>query len=346
MATALLIAITSTAVFAGGATFTPMDGIPVDISGDGTVIVGYGGPYANWRWTEETGYVDIGGVEVRAVSNDGMTIVGQVVGPSGKTEAAYWLGGTDWEIVPPITPGEPGCGSSITTAYDVADDGTMVGLSWLGGCADAHGFRHTGGVTEDLGSIVAGRASRANAISADGAVIAGWSDTAFGARPAATWDGTWSWLVDPDVQFVGEVQGLSSDGSILVGGNFDAVDHSEGWYWTAESGVVPIGTVRALVGGISDGQTIAGDVSDDGEVIIGTTTVFNLGLRIPFIWTPKRGIQQLQDYMVKNGAKKDLDGWTLFATFKVSDDGNTIIGTAIRPGGFFGEGFRGTLGRK
>lgn len=271
-AVALLVAAATPAVFAGGATFTPMEGIPVDMSGDGRVIVGYGGPYDNWRWTAETGYADIGGVEVRAISNDGMTIVGQVMGPSGKQEAAYWVGGTDWEIIPPITPGEPGCGSTITTAYDVADGGTMVGLSWLGGCADAHGFRHAGGTTMDLGSIVVDRASRANAISADGAVIAGWSDTAFGSRPAATWDGSWSWLVDPDVQFVGEAQGLSSDGSIIVGGNWSGTYYSEGWYWTAETGVVPIGTVRALSGGISDGQAIAGDVSDDGKVIIGTAT--------------------------------------------------------------------------
>ncbi|UCF68377.1 MAG: hypothetical protein JSV80_03505, partial [Acidobacteriota bacterium] len=160
----------------------------VDMSGDGNTIL-----YRDRIWTASGGMQMIGGPPtgfvVTALSDDGSTVVGNVFltdEPLGsRFEAAIWLGGDEWQALGGLPNTSP-CGTSYTSSYDVSvtEAGTkVVGLAWIGmRCAGgAHAFEwteETGMV--DLGSIVADRSSRANVISADASVIAGWSDTSFG----------------------------------------------------------------------------------------------------------------------------------------------------------------------
>src|SRR5262249_22624131 len=156
---------------------------PSAISADGSIVVGNYYRSTGFYWTWDTGTVPIAGNGVVAgISADGTTIVGLANDVTGAQNAAIWQWGTDWVVIGSFTPDSLPCGDIyplLSSAYGVNGDGSViVGLGW-DGCSHAHGFRWdaASGMT-DLGSKVATRSSRANAISADGSAIVGWSDQA------------------------------------------------------------------------------------------------------------------------------------------------------------------------
>ena len=343
----------------------------VDMSGDGNTIL-----FRDQIWTADDGMQPISGPaagwEVRALSDDGSTVVGNIrvidspLGPHN--EAAIWLGGDQWKPLGGLPEGAP-CGSGLTTAYDVSGDGTkVVGLAWLG-CKGAHGFEwteETGMV--DLGSIVSNRSSRANGISADASMIVGWSDTSFGSRRGAYWeDGAGPVWYEPDGSpiFVGEAQAASSDGTFVVGGAWSdnsgptnpASRTSEPWIWSADTGVVPLGTAKGLRGDVADGQHFARDVSDDGQSVIGQTTLFQLGEQWAFYWTASGGMSMLQNFvrdhtdpataaMICDAERgpymPPCSNWDFWNTAAISNDGKVIVGTGRNPDGNL-EAFKITL---
>ena len=342
----------------------------VDMSGDGSTIL-----YRRAIWTADGGMQPIGGpaggFEVRALSDDGSTVVGNVyvadspLGPH--VEAAIWLGGDQWQALGGLEGATP-CGTSFTSAYDVTGDGSkVVGLAWLS-CTGAHAFEWTeeGGMV-DLGSIVEGRSSRANAVSADGSMIVGWSDTTFGSRRAAYWDAgaPAAWFEgEGSPIFVGAAQNTNSDGSVIVGGNWadnsDPLDPAarrfEPWMWTADSGVVPLGTAKGLRGDVVDGQHFARDVSDAGDAVVGQVTLFQLGEQWAFLWTAGGGMSMLQDYVrehsdpataaqictAERGPYQPCSEWDFWNTSAISNDGKIIVGTGRNPDGNL-EAFKVTL---
>lgn len=334
----------------------------VDMSGDGETVL-----FRDALWTEAGGMVPIegppGGFQVSALSDDGSTVVGNIrlmdppLGP--RNEAAIWLGGDQWQPLGGL-PGATPCGTSYTSAFDVSADGSkVVGLAWIGvSCKDsAHGFEWTEATgMVDLGAIVDGRASRANVISADGAVIAGWSDSSFGTRYGAMMDGDgWQWFEGgpESPNLVGEATGINSDGSVIVGGNYadgsNPLSLFEAWMWTADTGVVSLGTAKGLRGDIVDGQHYSRDVSDDGGVVVGQTTLFNLGEQWATIWLEGTGMDMLQNYVRENtdpasaavicdaerGPLQPCTDWDFWNTAAVSNDGKTIVGTGRNPDGMW-----------
>jgi hypothetical protein len=74
--------------------------IPIDMSADGTKVVGssyFGSPI--FSWSKDGGIAQLGGgctAGQVSISGDGSTIVGCVVDATGVQQAATWLGGTDW----------------------------------------------------------------------------------------------------------------------------------------------------------------------------------------------------------------------------------------------------------
>ena len=96
-------------------------------------------------------------------------------------------------------------------------DGSWSVYAW-DGCSIAHAFRweeSTGMV--DLGSSVAGQASLANGVSADGKVVVGYQEHATGFTQGARWvDGRQELFPGPD-GFVGTANAANSDGTIVVG---------------------------------------------------------------------------------------------------------------------------------
>ena len=73
------------------------------MSADGSVVVGvWGNEGPAWRWTAETGVVDIGSVSQQVkISRDGRTIVGTAKDAKGIAHAAIWQSGKQWITLPP-----------------------------------------------------------------------------------------------------------------------------------------------------------------------------------------------------------------------------------------------------
>lgn len=299
-------------------------------------------------------------------------------------------------------------GTFNSSATGVSGDGTVVSGNGTAGTA-THGFRWTaGGGLTDIGDLPGGgNSSLANAVSSDGTTIAGRGQpSGFGFR-AIRWtsgggllnlgviellseatalsaDGsvivgytggkafTWtsgSGMVELVLPNGGNAQGISADGTIVVGRASSAiVGDGEAFSWTSGGGAVLLGD---LPGGAFNAQANA--ISDDGTVIVGSGTsalgteafrwtsgdgMVGLG-DLPggtfssvanaasangsvivgqgasaagndaFIWTAGGGMLSLRDILVSAGL--DMTGWTLTAATGVSDDGLTIVGTGINP---------------
>jgi len=158
------------------------------ISNDGSVIVGYslnGQPGSAYRWTAATGMVSLGAPPAghvepspTAVSTDGLTVVGQILNPTGGCrgttdgscyEAFRWTAATGWMIWGPPTK----LGSGIV-AKDVSGDGSIVffgGVIW----DEVHGMRNVVDVlVNDYGLDFTGWSNIApDAISDDGLTFVG-----------------------------------------------------------------------------------------------------------------------------------------------------------------------------
>jgi len=300
------------------------------ISADGSIVVGnYYSPDnplggGGFYWTADTGTVPIGGTGVAGISADGTTIVGRANDAMGRENAAIWQGGTDWQLLGSFTPDEAPCDQLLSAAYAVNGDGSaIVGLGW-NGCLQGHGFRWDAvtGMT-DLGSLVATRGSRANAISDDGGVIVGWSDQATGFRQGARWvDDAWQWL-DSEYGPVGEALGVNSSGSIIVGTACGPLNQWA-WYWTEETGV------KCIVGTVAEpDKTYMNDLSDDGRVIGGSVRPEFQPYTEAVLWFKFEPVN-LRQYLLDSGVS-EVQSWSLSSVVAVSADGSVVAGTGIGP---------------
>ncbi|ANM30785.1 hypothetical protein ABI59_16175 [Acidobacteria bacterium Mor1] len=332
-----------------GGTFTRMgtpDTLAIGISDDGNTVVGqlFFGP--NFVWTRGEGVEVIGGgcsSGQVAVSGDGNTIVGCNVDSEGRWNAALYLGDSDWQDLGSV-PGAERCDAFLSGAWDLTTDGTeMVGLAWLGGeqrCR-AHGGLWdlvAGGPATDLGSLVEGRSSRANGISGDGEVIVGWSDSQFGSRLGAKWiNGVPEYIMTEDGKFVGEAEAVNSDGTVIVGQNFEFGDSRFSWRWREGEGFTKFGATETVnaTGGLAITGTFAGDMSEDGSVVVGFTFIQNS--RRSMIYTDENGQETFGGFLKRNGIYDALD-WDIQAVSGVTPDGKTFTGYGVNPDGFF-EGF-------
>jgi len=270
---AAAIAATANPVWAQG-TFTPLGTKDTYVSGmsaDGSIIVGvWGNLGPAWRWTAQTGAVDIGSVSQQVkISRDGGTIVGTAKDSYGVAYAAIWQSGKQWLTLPPPANGRVQDGG-VTSAWGVSADGSViVGLAWVNP-KGAEGFRYDiNSGTVSLGSLK-GNSSRASVVSGDGQVIAGW-DTVEGRGPwygVIWWDGLQR-LMNPFAQ-IGQVEGINNSGSVIVGRG-----HPSNWghayrFTSWDGHVRDLGALER--GGDFEDTSIALAVSDDGTVVVGMLT--------------------------------------------------------------------------
>ncbi|MDJ0728996.1 MAG: PEP-CTERM sorting domain-containing protein [Crocosphaera sp.] len=171
--------------------------LAADASFDGSVIVGRGASDLGFEalfWTQETGLVPLGDLPggvfdsiALAVSRDGSVIAGTGESDSG-TEAFRWT--TDTGLVGlGDLPGE----TFFSRAADVSADGQVVvgrsdsanSTDPVGALAGTEAFRWTADTgMVGLGDLPGGAFfSRAAAVSADGSVIVGRSESASGLEP-------------------------------------------------------------------------------------------------------------------------------------------------------------------
>ncbi|MHC5115130.1 MAG: hypothetical protein ACYTGP_11970 [Planctomycetota bacterium] len=296
-------------------TFTPVpeDGRGLDVTPDGRYIVGGNntGPFRFDRKTGEMLYLP-GGQHAASVSDDGSVVLGNVDDPEGigSNVAGIWEAEKgSWTPLGAL-PNALGC-PSRSDGYELSADGTVaVGLSW-DGCS-GRGFVWTQGTGMLELEPLANGGNRASVISADGTFVAGFAQGSFSRTPAV-WDAgtTVGNLLDPpNGDIVGEVRGMSDDGTVLLG-NWD----EKAFKWVqGEEIELFSGPIPAWVG-------IAMDIADDGTII----GFDSLGLSRRAWIRPNGGpVEDLHAYLTALGVTNMPA--SLEAVTDISSNGNIIIG--------------------
>lgn len=329
---ALLGLALSTAATAG--TFTSLNqpnSMLIALSEHGRIATGsFMGGEGAWRWSSARGFSTVEHYSgINGMNSWGQPITGQAADANGNLVAA--IAYSNAEFFDPILvgglPGGQGLDGTLSSGYDSADDGTVVGLAY-NASSDAVAFRWQAatGISE-LPRLDLDGASRANAISRDGRVIIGWNDTSKGYRRAVKWvDGNVSEFLDGDGLQVGEALGINRDGSAIVGTGAGA-NGDEAWRWTAATGVQALGIIGS--GSFFD-RAYGFSVSDDGN-LVGGASGFGFQ-REAVVWTPATGMVRLSAYLADRGIAVPK-GWLLNSVTAVSGDGKVIGGWGLDPDG-------------
>ena len=213
----------------------------MSVSADGSVIVGFamrGGSIHAVRWTgpsaimQELGSLTPGGQsDAFGVSADGSVIVGQSFGNGSQSLAYRWTAATGTMHALGTLPG-----GTTSTAVAVNSDGSVVvGMANFSGAGIAgtnneiRAFRWTeaSGVMQELGVLAGSRSSLARAVSADGSVVVGQSEstsgtTGFRWTSATGMISVKDWLLNNGVAVASDfstatAEDVSGDGNIVVG---------------------------------------------------------------------------------------------------------------------------------
>lgn len=332
-----LVSVTAMMALAGAASaqtlmVLPSGLLPSGATNGGTMIVGDNqntGTY--FLWDAVNGYTNIGGVTASAggagnvkIASDGSRIAGTSPNPANgnQHEIAYYTPSTGlWTHLGGIGGAS---GTSVSSNWGISSGGQhIVGLGWINaGTAHAVSWSE-GGTLTDMGSTVTERSSRANAVSADGTVVAGWQDATDGFRQAAVWhNGVQTVITTPGGDAVGEAGVLSGDG-VWVAGNGTGSTGNQAWRWSADGGLETLGTLGLSGFNIRGAAT---GTNSDGSVIVG----FERGLGLPtggegFYWTEATGMISLDDYFASLGIEAP-NGLRYSLPLGVSDDGTTFYG--------------------
>jgi probable HAF family extracellular repeat protein len=127
----------------------------------------------------------------------------------------------------------------------------------------------------------------------------------------------------PGASFYSGAQGISADGSVVVGRSYSA-SGEEAFLWNAVNGMVGLGD---LPGGLFYSRAYG--VSADGSVVVGWGN--SSSGQEAFYWTADSGMQSLKDILENSGL--DLTGWTLGVANGLSADGLTVVGYGTNPQG-------------
>lgn len=363
------IALAVLAARAEAGSFTDLgiaNGQMTSLSRNGRIAAGIAGE-SGWRWAKDRGASVLDGfVEVEGMSSWAQPVAGAWSNADALDVGALAYSNSSL-VGGPLEiggmPGASGVDGTLSVGYGVSDTKVAVGLAYdVGGNAIAFRWDAGNGITR-LAVNRPGNYSRANGVSADGSVAWGWNDQDDGFRSAVAWhDGVPTDLVDADGNPIGEADGGSRDGSVIVGSGYATPDGASAWRWTAATGVQPLG-VLALAPGRSapaapatPGRTAlvaahperasqrVGDaapqgfppasyafgVSDDGNVIVGRSGAFPMFFAT--VWTPATGMVRLDDYATARGVTIPA-GWSLMTATAVSADGLVIGGWGIDPDG-------------
>ena len=295
---------------------------PTGIADDGSVIVGgsyiLGQGNKARRWREGIGF-DYPGPNVNpniaswcsGVSGDGSVVAG------GNGHAVFgdlegWMryGASVGHVGSP-----PGHDTSDCLA--VSHDGVVTvgygGLQSHPNLFEAALYTEVGGWV-NLGFLPGGNDSKATAVSADGAVIAGWStSSASSVTPA------WRWTAATGMVSLGVLPGgawseptcMSADGSVIYGH-----DDLVAWRWTAATGIQPLSPQL----GIS--RLLPTACSPDGEVVVGEKETVS-GLQA-FVWDAAHDVVDLRELLLAQGLTQ-LGTWSLATAGAIAGNGPWTI---------------------
>ncbi len=299
------------------------------ISKNGQYICGSDYPNPPFLWSEASGRIDVGNVEGEAysVSNNGI-VVGRfrdsslIVNGIPVLRAGYFAN-NQWQGFEGILGVPPLDDHDFTHAYGINSDGTKaVGMVWHENWhveACYWSIPDTGiGLLGQTGNLD----SRANVISNDGSIIAGWDGIQNGPdRRAFYWDPTPHFMGGLDSSYVvGECNTMNSDGSVIGG--------SSVWpfIWTELTGM------QQVVANPSDywGGSVLG-ISDNG-IIVGYVDPGGFNYR-GFIKKPGwSDILYIENFIRDTLGITSLPNYYFAFASAISADGNKIGISAYPPG--------------
>lgn len=298
----------------------------------------------------------------QAISGDGLVVTGRCT-PSNQQRVFKWtqgggmvnLGGPNLAI---------GCAASADGSVIVGYNATTSG--------DAQAFRWTAAGFEAL--LAMGSQSpgpRAFAVSADGSVSVGESNTSFSAI-AVRWApaGVPQALSNEPGFTYSSASGVSANGAVVVGRGSSPAIGNVAFRWTSQGGMVGLpdfvgGPVAAAANAISgDGHITVGYATSDtgqeaatwnggGPIGLGDldggafessalAISFDGGVIVgygttdvgqeAFVWDAIHGMRNLRTVLADVGVT-GANGWTLMQATGVSADGAAIVGIGINPSG-------------
>lgn len=302
------------------------------VSKNGNFVCGSNYPNPPFLWTEATGRIVLGTIQGEAygVSNNGI-VVGRfldsslIVNGVPVVRAGYYANNqwTGFEGIPGIPPLDF---QSFTHAYGISSGGTkVVGMVWHENWRVEACYWSIPDTGIGLLGQTGGYNSRANAISDDESVIAGWDGISGGPdRRAFYWDPVPHFMGGFDPSYlVGESIGMNSDGSVIVGGSV--------WpfVWTEADGMQH---VTADSSDWDGGQAIG--ISDNG-IIVGYVDPGGFAYQ-SFIKKPGwNDIIYLKNYMIDSLGITGFANWYFPFAQGISADGNRIGITGYPPGSGF-----------
>jgi hypothetical protein len=292
-----------------------------DLSGDGNVVVGAcavvnEGAFG-FRWTAAGGFelLSPAGSEPMRTNQDGSVAAGFVSADvSFVAPALRWVRGSSE-------------GQALTMgagrASDVSGDGKVIV-----GAADGVAFRFSDATgLEQLGTLVPGGTSFANATNGDGSVVVG--DASLGDDSRAFWWTSATGMRELDLPN-SAARRVSADGSVVVGDYLPpGAPVRRVFRWTSASGFTEFG---------SDGVELeVVDIDRTGTLIlaegllpakpVATTSTATFG---PLLWDSEHGLRPLMPLLAENGA--DFSSYGGFFPAALSDDGKLVAGTTSVPG--------------
>ncbi len=269
------------------------------------------------------------------LSADGTALISAMDDPdTGLRNPTIWYEADGWG--PTLLGGIPGygdCDNSVGSGYALNHDGSLaVGLGWNACAGVAFMWSEASGMV-DIGGV------RASMISDDGSVVTGFDHHPdWGGRRPNMWENDPSGtppgsvtgpilLANPN-DAPGEGYDVTSDGSLIAA---DFYPEDSGWFysqasfWTADTGMVPIGTL----GDNEFHRSISTLCSDDGKVCGVSGDPPPWGQWDVFVWTAENGMEQLKQLCLDSGAALP-DGFEtnyLVGTLALSGDGSTMFVT-------------------
>ncbi len=297
------------------------------LSADGQVVGGVADVAGDtegraFRWTSAGGMQNLGSLGgpesiTYGLNSNGSVATGIGHIAAGQIHAFRWASGSGIQDIGTVG------GRPSSQGFALSADGSVA----VGGVSRAFRWTSAGGM-QDLGTF-GGTASSANAVSADGSVVAGSANTAAGVPHAFRWTNAGGLQDMGTLGTTSIAKALSADGSVGAGYSqvLPALGQSTSGYhafrWTDAGGMQDLGTLG--------GATAYGfAISSDGSTIVGASDIPADGIQRAFLWTQSLGMVDLNTYLPALGV--NLTGWLLVSAQSISADGTAIAGYGIHNG--------------
>lgn len=250
-----------------------------------------------------------------ALSSDGRRITGWAEGSQGRFPFLWMHGSGTQPLIPPAIPISDGTASAMSP-----DGATLVGSIRTGNVL--RGFRWRGGAVELLPAP--GEALAVD-VSADGNRVAGIVSVN-GQPQAAWWDGSQQPLLlgalPGDIK--SQAVAISDDGDRLLGISEAASNAQQLFLWTAESGIVPLGSIPD--GFRYEVRGTAPDLSNAAGVVrlLGQEQPFT-----GFVWDRVRGLRDVKTVLRSEwGLAAQTADYEQLSVNGITADGRTLVGEA------------------